>query len=425
MNSERPSELLLIVVGIILLLTQMSGYRQVEGLQRQVADLRQQVTHQQPAAPAAQIASEERPAPTAVSQAPLASGLDLTATQPDETQQERIRLAQVSRQERGLQELSEDELNTVVAGELGPAPGMAAAVASGPTATLPVEAISRETETQAQRLAPRVEKGGVLLRKGRTQVEPTISYSHISKNRIGLSGLSIYDVIFIGEIRAEEVERDLFTSSVNIRHGVTNKVQVDVELPAQLQREDTFGGPIEERSQSTSYYRGLNDISTGVFYQFMNESSRRPGMIAHARVKAPLGEAPRFGSGVWAVKTGLVMVKSSDPVALFSNMAYTYTFPGQVNRVDINPGNSFEYNVGLAYALNYHLAANASFEQIFVTPALQNGAAIAGSRLVLANFKAGLTYAITKNFSVDASVGTGLTEDSPDVTVSISFPYTF
>ena len=93
--------------------------------------------------------------------------------------------------------------------------------------------------------------------------------------------------------------------------------------------------------------------------------------------------------------------------------------------VDLNPGNAFEYNIGMAYALNYHLALNTSFEQVFVSESNQNGHTVAGSRLVVANFKAGLTYAFTKNFSVDASVGTGLTADSPDFTVSVSFPYTF
>ena len=89
------------------------------------------------------------------------------------------------------------------------------------------------SESMAQRLTPRVEKGGVLLRRGHTQIEPTLSYSHISKNRVGLSGFSVFDVIFVGEIRAEEIKRDLVTSSLNIRHGVTDNFQVDLELPGQ------------------------------------------------------------------------------------------------------------------------------------------------------------------------------------------------
>lgn len=466
MNSNERSQLVLVAVVTALLLSQLLGYQRMGGMERQMVKLRAelsserrapvqapkpQVVVQQPAPKAAVVASlpavpapqpkpqqEAQPVtmPAPAQELPVQveepashvsslGQLELTeAPAASATAPEPMRLVRAPQTYDDLQEMSEDELNVVVAGELGPGPGMAAAAAI-PTATFPTGAPAEPDPSESQRLAPRVEKGGVLLRKGRTQVEPTVSYSHISKNRIGLSGLSIYDVIFIGEIRAEEVERDLFTSSLGIRHGITNNLQVDVELPAQLQREDTFAGPIEERNQSTQYYKGFNDISAGLFYQFMKETQTRPGMIAHTRIKAPFGEAPRFGSGIWAVKTGLVMVKSSDPVALFSNLAYTYTLPGVVNRVDINPGNSFEYNVGMAYALNYNLSANMSFEQIFVTQALSNGSPVPGSRLVLANFKTGATYAINKSLSIDFSVGTGLTENSPDVTVSLSFPYTF
>jgi hypothetical protein len=326
-------------------------------------------------------------------------------------------------------ELTEDELNGVAAGELGPAPGIAgaAAVAAGPgtLATKAGPSAEPQPESVGQRLATRVEKGGVLLRRGRTQIEPSVSYSHISKNRVGLSGFSIFDVIFIGEISAEEVDRDLITSSLNVRHGLTNNLQVEAELPMQVQWEETIGGPVEDRVGSQDRYQGINDMSGSLYYQFKRENQRWPGMIANLRVKAPTGEAPRFGSGGWAVKSGLTFIKTSDPAVLFSNLAYTNTLPGDVNGTDVNSGNSFEYNLGMAYALNYNLSVNTCFEQIFVGEALSNGRKVIGSRLSVANLKAGLTYAITKNFSVDFSVGTGLTEDSPDLSATISFPYTF
>lgn len=408
MNSDRRVQLLLGAMVAALLVTQWRGARRVDGLERQLAQLRTELTHQQP---------------------PPVREEQVAMAQPDAVEPEPVRLARASvqRELAAWPELTEDELDHVVAGELGPAPGLAAAAATGPGATPPpVETQSSTSpESAPQRLAPRVEKGGVLLRKGRTQVEPTISYSHLSKNRVGLSGFSIFDVIFIGEIQAEEVDRDLLTGSVNIRHGVTNNLQVEAELPAQLQREETLSGSIDARDQNVTRYHGVNDMNAGIFYQFRREDQRFPAMIGHMRVKAPTGKAPRFGSGVWGVKSGLLFVKTSDPVALFTNLGYTHTFSGKINRVEVNPGDAFEYNVGMAYALNYNLSANASFEQIFVGEATQNGVSVPGSRLVVANLKGGLTYAITKNFSVDFSVGTGLTEDSPDVTATVSFPYTF
>ena len=118
-------------------------------------------------------------------------------------------------------------------------------------------------------------------------------------------------------------------------------------------------------------------------------------------------------------------VKTSDPVALFANTSYTINFPGDLNGRSINQGDAFEYSLGIAYALNYNLALNGSFEQIFVGESSSDGAPIADSRLIVANFKTGLTYALTKALSLDVSVATGLTEDSPDLTINFTLPYTF
>lgn len=312
--------------------------------------------------------------------------------------------------------LSEDELDTIFAGAGIAGPGStAAAAAARPT----------ETEGAVTHLIPRVEKGGVLLPKGRLQVEPTVSYSHLSSNRVGLSGFSVFDVIFVGEIRSDKINRDIFTSSLNTRYGVTNNLEAEVDIPTQFQHEETLSGPIENRQQNFKNRRGISDMSGALYYQFAHEHGAIPNLIANMKLKAPTGNAPWLGSGTWGLKGGLTMVKTSDPVALFTNMDYSFNFPGDVQGNHVDPGDSFDYSVGLAYALNYNLALNGSFEQIFVGESKSGGAAIKGSRLVISSLKAGINYALTKNLALDFSVGAGLTEDSPDVTVTFSLPYTF
>jgi hypothetical protein len=277
----------------------------------------------------------------------------------------------------------------------------------------------------ASRPVRKVEKGGVLLRKGRTQVEPTLSYTHVSNNRVGMSGFSLFDVIFIGEIRSDEIDRDIVTSTLDIRHGITDRLQGEVSLPMQMQREEVEAGPIDERSRSVKSRRGFADISGGLSYQLVREHGTMPAMITHMKVKAPTGEAPHMGSGGWAIKSGLTMLKTSDPVMLFTNIGYNFTMQSDLNGATINPGNAIELGAGMAYALNYNLVFNGGIEQSFIGETMVNGVPAVGSRLVVANLKAGLTYALSKNLSVDLSLATGLTEDSPDMTVSVSFPYTF
>lgn len=275
------------------------------------------------------------------------------------------------------------------------------------------------------RIAPTIERGGLLLRKGRWQVEPTLTYSHLSKNRIGLTGFSVFDVIFIGQIRSEEIDRDIVVPSLNVRYGLTNTLEAEAKLPLQYRRDEELKGPIDNRRKTVNDAFGLTDIEGGFYYHFAQEQGLRPHMIADVRVKAPTGDTPMLGSGSWGAKSGLIMVKISDPVVLYSKLGYYLNFPADIEGVRVNPGDSFEYGFGLAYSLNYNLSLNGGFEQLFTTESSVNGAAVNGSHLTVANLKAGLTWALSRRLSLDFAVGAGLTEDSPDLTVSFSVPYTF
>jgi hypothetical protein len=457
MNSNGTAQLIA-VVGLALLMgvNQVSSGRRMSSLEERIAQLQVQLaeatlqlikaTTPQPDG-RAQIARATAPRPEelkdharhpeVVRQEPAAHTAPQpepqTAPQPNPAPEVRaesayLQLTRLPKQtDEFIEVMTDRELETVFAGAGIPTPGAVPPAAHEPIATQAGNGSVAPQDEPPPRLTPRVEKGGVLLPKGKLQIEPTFSYSHTSNNRVGLSGFSVIDVIFIGEIRAEEIDRDLFTASLSARYGLTNNLQVEGEIPMQYQREEQFSGPIEERRHSLTTGHGFNDMSAGLFYQFMHEGARNPSMIAHMKLKAPTGKTPGFGSGAWGVKTGLLMVRSTDPVVLFSNMAYTMNLPTDIKGVKVNPGNAFEYSVGAAYALNYNLALNASLEQIFIgeTTSGSGNSGVAGSRLIVANLKAGMTYALSRKLSMDFSVGAGLTEDSPDFSVSLSFPYTF
>ncbi len=451
MNSNGRTQLIvtMAVVAFLAVAVYLPLQRKMLVLEREVAQLRSQLGQAEPvqpvpAAPPPVTLVQERPGlealrnharqPVVVPVSPRileAKQLPAPSQRPAEPvtrevastapigDQASVQLAQATDlSQEGLVALSEEELDRIVAGAGVPAPGSLATLASPPQA-------SEDVEASVMRPSRRVEKGGVLLRKGRLQVEPTLSYSHLSSNRIDLSGFSIFDVIFIGEIRSDQIDRDVITSSLDLRYGITNSLQAELSLPSQYKREERLSGPVNSRESTTTTDVGFSDVSAGLFYHLAVEKGARPSMVSFVKVKAPTGSAPKFGSGLWGIKGGLIMMKTSDPVVLFTNLAYTLNLPGAASGVDLNPGDSMEFGAGIAYALNYNLSLNSSIEQIFIGESTAQGQSISGSRLVIANFKTGATYALSKNLSVDFSVGTGLTEDSPDLTVSVSFPYTF
>ncbi|MFH1678279.1 MAG: transporter, partial [Candidatus Omnitrophota bacterium] len=166
--------------------------------------------------------------------------------------------------------------------------------------------------------------------------------------------------------------------------------------------------------------------------QFAYEKGLIPDLIAGLTVKSRTGKEPYgrdigLGTGHWAVKGSIVAVKSSDPAILFSRLGYTHN----IERNDIpdygsvKPGDSFEYSLGVAFALNYQLALSLQLEELITTKMRMNNESVPGSFTNVVNFKYGITWSVSKDFSCDISASHGLTEDSPNFVLEVRFPYTF
>ena len=132
-------------------------------------------------------------------------------------------------------------------------------------------------------------------------------------------------------------------------------------------------------------------------------------------------------------------VWSLDPAALFGSVLYTHNFgrtvrlaAGDPFETEVDPGASAGYTLGLALALTPELGMNVRFEHRFVFPTDVKSQApgsttqeVAGSRLSVAIAYVGITWAVTRNTAIDVSVGLGVTEDSPDVTLRFAVPIRF
>ncbi len=57
-----------------------------------------------------------------------------------------------------------------------------------------------------------LEQGGILLPRGRIQIEPSVEYSRFSSDRVTISGFRIFDAVVIGIVRVD----DLHTGSASV-----------------------------------------------------------------------------------------------------------------------------------------------------------------------------------------------------------------
>ncbi len=298
----------------------------------------------------------------------------------------------------------------------------------------------------------------------RFTIEPSVSYSRIDRSQIILNGFLALDAIFLGDISVDEVESDVVTFDVTGRMGVTEDLQIDVNVPY-IYRYSNFisgGAGGGSTSQIEDYVRAdnLGDIGFGANYRVVRESDVIPDVVVNVRGRAPTGKHPYgielktvegsegnltvpeelpTGNGVWQVSGGVSALKTIDPALLFVSFDYFHNFqrsfddigssPGdQPGKVDV--GDSIQFGFGVAYALNERLSLNLSYTQrLFEKTRTKvdggNWQDVIGSDANVARLNSGFTFAISDSLSLVSSISAGLTDDAPDVEVRIGFPFSF
>lgn len=309
----------------------------------------------------------------------------------------------------------------------------------------------------------------------RLTLEAGLEYARYDRKQLTLNGFLALDAIFLGNISVENVESDTFTYNLAARYGLTPRTVLSLNVPF-IQRSTTYqkggaGGSaavVAEEGISDSPY--LGDLTAGVSYRLFPETIDRPDIVVSASVAVPTGRRPygvnwrtiessvnpndpndipvQFavpeqqptGNGIWAASVGASFVKTLDPAILFASIGYTHTLEGSFDDLDINPdtvnpgdvdlGNSFNYGLGIAFALNERSSLSMSLAHKITDKSKiryngQDWSDVIGSDGNAATFNLGVTYALTPHLTLVTALGAGLTPDAPDFNIGFKLPYAF
>jgi hypothetical protein len=290
-----------------------------------------------------------------------------------------------------------------------------------------------------------LEAGGILLPSGRLVLEPAVDYQHVSGNKINISGFTIFDAIVIGTIRVDSLQRDIVTSQLTARYGLFDRVQLDAQVPYIYRRDTTIRGVgTNNVTEQTITGSGIGDMNGTVEWQPITGHGSLPDTIFRVSVRAPTGtsafeiptvivgaggetqltEAPT-GTGFWGAGPGVTVVWRTDPVVLFAGGAYTINLPRTFPEFGkIDPGDTFQYFGGLNFAVNEAVSLNMSFIDQITDSTTQNGVLSPGTSANDARLLLGASVGVSKHMSLLVSAGAGLTDQSPDFTLTVSVPIT-
>ncbi|TXL65256.1 acetate kinase [Zeimonas arvi] len=286
--------------------------------------------------------------------------------------------------------------------------------------------------------------------RGKLVLEPTYQFVHATDNRIALVGYSVIPAITIGLIDVRRVSRDIHTLSVTARYGVTGRFELEGKLPWVSASSSTLTRPLATPSVTDSFFdsngSGMGDIELAARYQLNQFRGDNAVYIGYLRYKSRTGEGPfevpidpatglqqelPTGSGFHGLQAGVTFLYPSDPAVFFGGIAYMHNFSRDVGNGfgRIRPGGVTDINLGMGLALNERSSFSIGYQHSIVGRTSQSDPASAARLLApsgslqLGTLRFGIAYRVTQKQNVNLSLGIGVTDDSPDVELTLRVPW--
>lgn len=295
-------------------------------------------------------------------------------------------------------------------------------------------------------------RGGVLTPKGMLVIEPSVEYAHTSVDRFVFQGVEIVDTVLIGVIDASLADREVVTTALGFRYGVTDRFEIDIKFPWLFRNDkmldvipDPLGGASTEQERTTKS-NGLGDVEMGLHYQINDGGPDQAFYVANLRIKSNTGEGPfevprdpvtgletelAMGSGFWGIEPSLTVLLPSDPAIFFGNIGYLWNIQENIDKTiatvlvgEVDPGDSVRASFGMGYGINEKASFSIGYQHDFIlaTKTELNGVWTTADRLDIGALSFGANYQVSDTTSVNLSVLTGVTEDAPDVRIVLRIP---
>lgn len=316
--------------------------------------------------------------------------------------------------------------------------------AQGELPSTPVGRAPQPPERPPAQVADILEQHSILTPKGTLVLEPSFQYTNSSVTRVALEGFTIIPSITIGSIDIRSVNRNTYTTALALRYGLAQRFEIETQVPFVHRSDITTSRPLAQPSEEDQITEvsgtGLGDVEVAARYQWARPNHAWPYFVANLRVKSHTGEDPfdipidpntgfqerlPTGSGFWGVQPSLTFSMPSDPAVFFGSVSYLWNIERKINEEigRIDPGNAFGLSFGMGMAINQDASFTLGYSHNSVFETRQNGNPLKGSqRLQVGSLLVGLSHRAGRNTSFALGLGVGVTQDAPNVQVSLRLP---
>jgi hypothetical protein len=285
-------------------------------------------------------------------------------------------------------------------------------------------------ETNLQEVFTSNERQYSLIKRGEISTYYDLDYTYYRDSILDLALAD--DNSSISRLSIREDAQHTLTNSFTGQYGVLDNLTLSATVPL-VAKSDIA-------SDSTT--AGLGDISLGARWEPFPLKQGRLPLVLFGSVSTKTGDSPyevaqnelSTGKGYYSVGVGASTRKYIDPVVLFASASANYGFKETgLNQVrgggrvleSFDPGISGGFSFGFAYSFNYDVSLTMSYQQSFNLNSefqFESGESYKSPDQSSAMMAFALGVRVSPDTIVNGTVGFGLTEDAPDVSLGLSFP---
>ena len=310
-----------------------------------------------------------------------------------------------------------------------------------PSLATPANALGQKeddasSKSNLEEVFTRAEQQYSLSKRGSYSAYYDVDYTYYRDSRLDLALSDSGSTLT--RLRVEEDAQHTLTNTFTFQYGLLDNVTLTASLPL-VAKSDNL------KDETTA---GLGDISLGARWEPFPLKQGRLPLILFGSLSTKTGDSPyevdavkglSTGKGYYSIGGGASTRKFIDPVVLFASTSLSYglkeTGIDQLRGGRIldsfDPGISGGISFGFAYSFNYDVSLTMSYQQSFSTGSefsfVTNGSKESSKSADQTSASLGFSLGVrvTPKTIVNGSVGFGLTEDAPDVSLGLSFPLDF
>lgn len=297
------------------------------------------------------------------------------------------------------------------------------------------------------------EQPGVLTPRKEISIEPSLQYSYSSNNRVVLVGYTVIPAILIGYIDVKSVNRNTLIGALTARYGLSNRLEIEAKLPYVYRNDTTVSRAIgnganqgaTQDSVSSASGNDIGDIEFTARVQMNDGGAEVPYYIGSLRLKTRTGKSPfdveldannvqktlPTGSGFYGIQPGLTVIFPSDPAVFFGGVSYQFNLKRDAESLGgnygaVNPGDIIDVNFGMGVALNEKASFSLGYDHSVIGKDETNGDSLPNATVTqLGSLLLGYSYRLSDERSFNLSIAAGLTQDTPDMQLTLRWPTTF